>query len=268
MGDDNSDKKRNISCAIFMLTDRVGSRKSLSLNIGVNISTINRWISGDVLPRNSSLISLSKACGIKEAQFNTPHHDFVKLLDGLQHPDIPAHKHIERRVELRSIEKWKHLWDEAAQKYAGSYHFYNRVLLEGRSEVARSLLLIGDKSSSGIDFEIHNIDTRTKSDPTPSTHYKYSGFMFPVFDSLLFIGEEESSDEVISILTTSSQKSPPAMISGYFTAIGVDTSKRTPNGSKVLLQFISSRRVDINAQMSKLGVFNEREISSTILDKI
>lgn len=271
MGHDRTNKQLNLAYALDKLADQCGSKQSLSAMISIDISTINRWISGEVVPRKNSLTALAEVCGIDVGQFNLPQHEFIHLFDEKQHPTLPAHKHIEQRIELRSIEKWKHLWSETADKYAGSYLFYNRILLGGTSaskKVARSLLIINGQTRNGIEFEIHNIDTRTRSDTTPPLHYTYRGLVFPIYDCLFFVGEEQSSDEVISIITASSQKSPPTIISGHFTAVGVTPSARVAAGSRVLLQFISRKRVDVGTRLSDLGVFNESAIPEAILDQI
>jgi hypothetical protein len=271
MGDNRKNKQQNLAYAIDKLTAQYGSKQTLSEIIGIHISTINRWLSGDYVPRNSAFIALANACRIDVSQFDQSHHKFISLLDERQVPMLPEYKHIEQRVELRSIEKWKNLWDEVADKYAGSYFFYNRVSSDGASasnHVARSLLHINYKTRKGIEFEIHNIDTKNRIDPTPPLHYTYRGLMFPIYDVLFFVGEEHSSDEVISIITASSQKSPPLFISGHFTAIRVTPSSRVAAGARVLLQFISRKRIDVEARKSELGVFNESVIPEFILDRI
>ena len=193
-----------------------------------------------------------------------PHSDFTREIYS-NSSGVAEIKYIKikPRLSFASTEKWKHLWPGAVEKYKGSYFLYTKVL-SIPNHYAVSLLRIVDLTPHGIEFDLYNVDNREVTSGN-SIVYKYRGLVFPVNDVLNFFGEEESSDEMISLVSSTSQVSPPSNLKGHLIAVGVGPGMRMPSGSSLVLIFQTRKMLDVKSASRSLGVLSESELASRVV---
>lgn len=266
------DIRKNVAYVIYNWPVPGLKRMGLASLIKSEPSTLHRWLKGKTTPSSTKISVIATQSGIPIQQFYKPHDQFVAAIDEEAHFANRAYEQIQQQISLRSIQKWRHLWGECFSRHKGSYLLYNRIggiSLDGDKSqyVAVSLLTIDRKTDRGIEFEIHNIDDRDHAETGQKIHYEYKGLMFPIYDALCFFGEEESGDEPITIVASSSQKRRP-ILSGYLAAIKVTPFVRVATGTKILLANVAESKLTVSTLQSRLGVFEERRISEKIRNQI
>ncbi len=264
---------RNVLHAIQNWPDPDTKLDVIAKRIGVSPSTINRWKRDATLPSPNSVRMLAKCVGVDAVLFDEPHEKYLAGVDSKSSFMRRDWKNVQQRIMLGPVVKWKHLWDECFERHEGSYFLYNRLgKIVGNPEntdvVAVALLTVERKTDRGVEFELHNIDDRHKVTTGKSIHYVYKGLMFPVFDTMCFYGEEQSGDELLTIVTAYSQKSPPSMLSGYLAAVGVNAQTRIASGAKVLLVFKGKKHLAVSDIEAQLGLFPKDRIARDILEQI
>lgn len=163
---------------------------------------------------------------------------------------------------LKSIEKWQHSWESVSKKYEGTYVFYYRTLSESGT-VAICLLEIRQGSTGRVEFKLFNVDDRYLIVDSP-TIYTYNGYVFPINDCLYFFGDEDSLDEMMCIIMSSSQVSPPSNLSGYMMAIGVRPGVRMPVGSTAVAMFKSRDFPGLASMLPHLGIVPNEKIPKNV----
>lgn len=233
--------------------------KKLASTLEVDTSTIVRWKSFIVKPRDDHVSVLAMVVGIDKDKFYLPHQDFVELIANLN-PSIINFATVEPSIVLGSIEKWRHRWTECHHRHHGSYVLYTRII--STDTAAKSLLRIKNKTVRGISFDIFNVDDRYNSHK-PSI-YIYEGLVFPIYECLAFYAEERSLDEPLSIVSSSSQVDTPTVLTGYLVAVGVSPESRTPTGTKIILEFQNRNVLDVGDILNTLGIRKREEIKIPI----
>ncbi|MBK3662628.1 helix-turn-helix transcriptional regulator [Bradyrhizobium diazoefficiens] len=244
----------------FQLTPLKGlSQKAQANRLGVNASTISRWLSGTE-PRPTHLEQLAKVVGIVDLRlFYLSHDEFLSGVKRLH--TVVDHAHIKPFIQLGSIEKHRHLWADCALRLRGTYILNTRVLTNS-ALVARSLLRVFDENERGIPFDIHNVDNRYQ----PARVYRYDGLMFPILDTLIFFAEEVSHDEPFVMITNLPQLKPPPYLVGYMLAVGVTDEMRRPAGSKAVAAFRGGMPIDPKSLLSKLGLVERVKVDTQIAE--
>lgn len=265
----NEHIRRNIAYVILNWPDAGMKGTGIAALLNVVPSTIHRWLRGKVTPSHAKVTIIAKHCGIEASLFYEPHDMFVVASDSKSTFMKRDYKKTQQRIVLRSILKWQHLWNECAERHQGSYFLYNRLGKlptndNDKELIAVSLLTIGSKTDRGIEFELHNLDDRNKAETKVSIHYIYKGLVFPIYDALCFYGEEQSADEPLTIVTSSSQKNPPSLLSGYLVAIGVSPAFRVASGAKILLTYKGRKHLDVGDVQKELGIFSASRIPESI----
>jgi hypothetical protein len=257
----HTDLQRNV---VYCLTHASAlknlSSKTLASTLHINISTLSRWKSYLVEPRDEHVSHLAIFLSVDKSIFYLAHDEFVGIL-ARHKPIITDFNTKTPRVEFGSIEKWRHLWGECEKKHRGSYILYSRVL-SSPGKVAKSLLRIREKSDRGISFDIFNVDDRYS--PANPTIYKYDGLVFPIYECLSFYAEEDSRNEPISMVTSSSQVATPTILTGYLVAVAVTPEMRKPSGTKIALTFRTKNIIDPLPLLKELGIRSRDQISILI----
>jgi len=232
----------------------------------VALSTLTRWLSGVTGPGQRSVDRLAELLEISDTSILYGIHDKFKERALKIKDMIVDYKNIRPEIQLSSIEKWRDRWPECFQKHAGSYILFTRLLSGGDKQVAKSLLRIIELTDRGISFDLFNVDDR--HDRSKPTVYKYSGLLFPVFECLIFYGEEQSRDEPLCLISASSQVDTPSLLTGSLIAVGVDLGRgiRMPSGSKAVLSFQGRKLTDPSEIQKSLGIRNRSEVDEHIVD--
>jgi transcriptional regulator with XRE-family HTH domain len=237
------------------------SLKEKAAKLGVNESTITRWLSGEVMPQSRNIARIAELMRITDASiFSLEHSVFVA--NAAKSKDIVSDfTSIKQDIVLGSIQKWKHLWGECAQRHAGSYLLYSRVMSKP-DEVAKSLLRIKEETDKGIEFDIFNVDDRFQ--PAKPTIYRYDGLVFPIYECLSYYAEEESRNEPLSMISSSSQVTPPTLLTGYLAAVAVTPELRRPAGSRIVLSFHGRKLISVGEISGTLGIREPKDIDGRI----
>lgn len=236
----------------------------------VAASTLSRWRSGSSAPDRKTVTKIARILKISEEMLYNTHTDFKRIASVQRLLMKEDYKSFTQFVSLFSTEKYKDLAPECAARYHGSYICYSRVMSRsGNSDkVAVWLLNVTSLTERGIAFTITNIDTRTREVGRQNIEYRYSGLMFPVSDCLYFVGDEESGNEPIAMITSTAPKFPPIMLAGYILAVGVTPTGRVPAGTKVALVFQSNEIKGPDELGVQLGVYPEMDVPEYILEHI
>ncbi len=213
-----TDIRRNVKYCLEYFHEASRQLKDLSDALGVNPSTINRWMNLKSTPYRSEISRLGRLVHVKLEWFYLPHDKFKEEVNKLDPTRIifMDFLRIERRIILGAVEKWKYHLDECFERHVGSYYMYCRLLSQPAG-AAVSLLRIIERTELGIAFDLHNVDTR-QSEPID---YYYRGLMFPIAECLSFYGEEKSLNEPFSMVTSAAQVPTKSILAGYFIAVGV-----------------------------------------------
>ena len=216
-------------------------------------STITRWREG-MIPRPAYLETFSRFLGFNAEWFYLPNREFINVVSKLdRHKQLLMdYRNVEQKIILGATEKWKHLWDECAERHVGSYLMYSR-LLSGTGQAAISLLRVVERTDRGIRFDICNVDKRVPAGKDPII-YRYSGLMFPVGQCLFFCGDELSGDEPISMITSAAQVPGQSTLCGHFVAIGVLDEVRKPAGTKMAAYFRTKKMLELGSVMDEVGI--------------
>lgn len=232
----------------------------------VAVSTLTRWLAGTTGPGRRSVDRLAELLRISDSSILYSVHDefkdhVIKIKDM-----IVDYKDVRPEIHLGSIEKWKDRWPECFQKHLGSYILYTRLLSSSTEKVAKSLLQISELTERGISFNLFNVDDR--HDRSRPAIYNYVGLLFPIFECLIFYGEERSGDEPLCLISSSSQVNTPSLLIGALIAVGVDLGKgiRMPNGTKAVLSFQGRKITEVAAVQKTLGIRNRADIEAHIGD--
>lgn len=253
----DEDLTRNVLYALDRIAPAKAKAEALAGELGVNRSTITRWRSMRSTPREPSVRLIAEKSGIEKALFFKTHREFVSVVttSSMKQP----YENVDPKIEFRAIAKWRHLWDECFERHRGTYFVYNEIRPRASGQAATlfavSLLQIQRKTEQGIVFELHNVDTRNTDSGSPDPHYVYTGLMFPVLDILCFYGEEKSGDELLNMITASSQTSPPTLLRGHLVAVGVTPSIRMATGNQIALGFRRREIVEYSKIKEEIGVF-------------
>jgi hypothetical protein len=211
-------------------------------------------------PRDETVAILADKVGIDKALFYLPHQEFIAEI-AKSTPLLVDFSSITPKITFASIEKWRHLWNECASKHSGTYVLYTRVL-SNPTIVAKSLLLIKSVCADGITFALYNVDDRNR--PLYPTIYVYNGLMFPVYECLCFYAEEQSHNELLALITSSSQAKIPSFLTGFLIAVGVTPEMRRPGGTKAVLVFQTRRIGGIAESLKFLGIVSRAQVDSRV----
>lgn len=249
-----ADLQKNLKYCLLHFKETSANRTRLASELGVNVSTISRWLNFESKPHHSHIRKIAQLCALPLELFHAAHQTFVEEINKLDAHRIlfMDYSNVDRRIVLGCTEKWKHHIDECFEQHAGSYFMYTRLLSEPTG-AAISLLRIIEKTEHGIAFDIHNVDTRVPPGSQPVI-YRYAGLMFPVNECLSFYGEEQSGNEPLSMITSSAQVRARSILAGYFTAVAVHGATRMPTGTKVALAYRSAKMLVPEKILSNLGV--------------
>ncbi len=257
-----SDLQKNVAYCLRHLELNF-DRKELAKILEVNQSTLTRWLGLQTVPYPSHVSKLAQLTGLTIESFKLPHGEFTGIIYKIDSTKIfMDFRSVEQKVTLGAIEKWKHLWDECAKKHAGSYFMYTRLLTDA-GFAAVSLLRIMKKTDRGIRFEVYNVDDRVPPKTRPII-YRYVGLMFPVGECLQFYGEEQSGDEILSIITSSAQVPGRSALCGYLSAVGVANEIRRPAGTKMAAYFHSKKMIEVDDVLDEVGIVRVEGLAKEI----
>jgi hypothetical protein len=163
---------------------------------------------------------------------------------------------------FKSIKKWQHSWGITSEKYIGTYIFYYRTL-SSTGTVAVCLLEIKPDANGIIEFRLYNVDDRDVVAESV-TIYTYTGFLFPINDCVYLFADEASSDEMMCIVLSSSQVSPPSNLFGHMMAVGVRPGVRVPAGSNAVAIFKARDFPGLEKMRPYLGIVPDDQIPKNI----
>lgn len=265
----SEDVTKNVVYVLTNWRDSDDKNSVIAETLGIDRSTIHRWMKGKAKPSLRKVRIIAESVGLDATSFNLPHKKFIDIVDSQSSYMKRNHKNVQQEIIFGSILKWKHLWDEYFERHRGTYLLYNRLGnisgtgSEGQ-KIAVSLLTINKKTERGIEFELHNIDNRNQVGAHTTNHYVYTGLMFPISDHLCFYGEEQSGNEPLMMVTSSSQTSPPTLLSGYLAAVAVTPELRAPAGTKILLLYKKETQLSVADVKNQLGIFPENQIPEAV----
>lgn len=243
-------------------------RSAVADLIKVSQSTISRWETGKTSVSELKVRVVAELLHIDRMLFYRSEREFADIISSHSWYMSEKHQSVTPRVELFSTEKWRGAWDASYDRHRGSYLLRLRIpsAKQRSAIVVVALVHIHNLSERGMEFKIYNPDTRLAGLIAEGVEYTYSGFVFPINDVLFFVGDELSGDEPLSIVTTSSQLSPPSVLTGYIVAVGVTPEERYPMARKMSLTFVSRDIVDPKSM--ELGQFQEGDVDARHLEYI
>lgn len=232
-------------------------KKSRASLFGVAPTTIARWPAGKGSLKQKYVIRTSEITGIPIDRFELHPSKFRSKAE--RAGGMKEYRGVKLELQLPSIVKHQYMWSECQKRVGGSYIMYTRSL-SNPLEIAKSLLRIRKKTSRGIEFDIHNVENRPN--PAEPHIYYYEGLLFPIHDSLLYIGEEASHDEPLAMITDFPQLVSPPLLVGFMLAVGVKPGVRNQSGSRLIAKRRSVKLIEVAALTKELGVFEAAKIDS------
>jgi transcriptional regulator with XRE-family HTH domain len=214
----------NFSQNLEWLRRRAGlNQTQFALELKIERSIFTRLLLGEREPTAAQLSRIADYHGLEVDDMLLSHAEFVDRFSNLN-SNLPL-------ASFRTIRNNSPRLRSVFKSYGGQYTVYNlRTSGSADERFNASLLDIKRLSGDAIHFEFIN---PTRLVTGEMTAFEYSGYAFPVGNTLYLLGEQKDHEyEILSLLIRMSQAASIQILKGLFTAIGI---KNEINAEKSLI---------------------------------
>jgi transcriptional regulator with XRE-family HTH domain len=224
----------NFSENLEWLRRRAGlNQTQFASEFGIERSYFNRLLSGEREPTAAQMLAIGNLYNLEPNDLLLPHLEFVERFS-TANSNLPL-------ASFRTIRSNAPRLRSVFESYRGQYIVYNlRTSGQAADRFNASLLDIKRLSGDAIQFEFIN-PTRLITDEM--TAFEYSGYAFPVGNTLYLLGEQRDHEyEILSMLIQMSQAASIQILKGLFTAIGIKNENKVEKSLIIARSIVLVRR--------------------------
>jgi transcriptional regulator with XRE-family HTH domain len=200
----------------------------------IDRTSLSRLFSGKRPPTPSQLDKLAKYGGFDAEDLLLPYNEFMERNKKISSNLVL----LAFRTIRANLSRQKTIFDAYCGQYTVYYRGKKRV--KGERRVVSSLLDIHRRTQDTIQFRFINPYLL----PTGEwAAYEYSGFVFPVGETLYLLGEQKSQEyEILSMLIQMSPAPKVSILRGLMTGVGVENVGGVDRGHIAARSIVLSRR--------------------------
>ena len=237
------------------------SKAAFAEELKIDRTSLSRLFSGKRPPTQFQLEKLAKYGGFDADDLLLPHTEFL-LRNKATSSNLVL---LAFRTIRGNLSRQREIFDV----YRGQYAVYYRgkKIVKEERRVVGSLLDIDRRTEDTIQFRFINPYLLANGEWSA---YEYSGFLFPVGETLYLLGEQKSQQyEILSMLIQMSPAPKVNILRGLMTGVGVEKVGGVDRGHIAARSIVVSRRRRPlenwrSALMTELGYFPESKLSEVV----